>query len=96
MRENKNILSKENGIQFLYENCVYSGVKKIADIVRKDVELVLGICPEELKLRKNTSISKLASTFNEKSGNANNSKTTIIFATIGKKFINSQCFQKRM
>lgn len=86
MRENKIILSKENGIQFLYENCAYSGVKKIADIVRKDVELVLGICPEELKVRKNLSISKIVNTSNVKSGKAGNesSKTTIIFATIGK------------
>ena len=73
MRENKIILSKENGIQFLYEKCAFSGVKKIADIVRSDVELVLGVCPEELKLRKNSNILK----------SSISSKVTIVFATIG-------------
>ena len=47
--ENKIVLSKDKGIRFICDDDTLSGLKKIANLVRNDIKLVLGFEPELLE-----------------------------------------------
>ena len=72
--ENGIILSKNKGIRFVCEKDTLSGIKKVADLVRKDINLVLGFEPAAYECSSDDFIS-------------NNEEVSVIFGIAGKSAI---------
>jgi hypothetical protein len=72
--ENEIILSKNKGIRFVCEKDTLSGIKKVADLVRKDINLVLEFEPATYECGSEDFIS-------------NNEEVSVIFGIVGKSAI---------
>ncbi|SEQ02509.1 Glycosyl hydrolase family 115 [Lachnospiraceae bacterium NE2001] len=75
------IINKDSSIRFIYENSTLSGVKKISELVMKDVEMVTDSHPVSATWEE-TSYSSATKSEDTSYQNATNS-VDIIFGTIG-------------